>query len=90
MIVPIPHASQYLRNLGWITSVSYISDIIRDYIDTPVSELLSHKFEKDYWGITEILKAADRRLGKAKLEEYFQISNNEAAKKVIKERRRIK
>jgi len=40
-----------------------ISQLIRDYIDCPVAGLVAHQFEDPY-GITDLLKAADRRIGK--------------------------
>jgi len=60
-----------------------ITELVRDYIDTPLDKLLSSKFDKDRWNLnngiieadveyklTEIFKAADRRLGKAKLIDW--------------------
>jgi len=43
----------------YMTNISDISDVIREYIDTPLSTLLSKEFTFDKWGITDILKAAD-------------------------------
>lgn len=45
-------------------TVPLISQLIRDYIDTPVSELMDKKFKCDHFGITDLLKAGDRRIGK--------------------------
>lgn len=55
----------------YVTDVPDISDLIREYIDTPVAETLQKKFEKDEWRLTEIFKAADRRIGRRRIEEYF-------------------
>lgn len=43
-----------------------ISDILRAYIDTPVERLME-PVEGDFTGITDLLRAMDRRLGKTKL-----------------------
>ncbi|MBE5731272.1 MAG: hypothetical protein E7350_04920 [Clostridiales bacterium] len=55
--------------------ISDISDCIREYIDCPVGLLPQKKFENDLWGITDILKAVDKRLGKGKLYDYFASSD---------------
>lgn len=54
------------KDYPYLTDISAISDLIRDYIDTPVEQLLAKPFN-DQWHLTEIFLAADRRLGKRKL-----------------------
>lgn len=68
------------KSYPYETQISDISDCIREYIDCPVNLLPEKKFESDLWGLTDILKAVDKRLGKAKLNNYFASSNS-----VIKE-----
>jgi hypothetical protein len=46
-----------------------ISQSIREYINTPLSELLNKEFDNNF-GFTDFLKASDRRLGKEKLIEW--------------------
>jgi len=60
--------------------VSEISDLIREYIERP-KETLLEPFENDRWGLTEILRAADRRIGKRRLLEMNP--ENHGAKKII-------
>lgn len=48
---------------GWANGGSVIGDLLRDYLDRPVSDLFA-PFEDDGWELTDILRAADRRLGK--------------------------
>jgi hypothetical protein len=60
--------------------VSEISELIRSYIECPKDKLLE-PFENDRWGLTEILRAADRRIGKQRLREIK--TENEGAKKII-------
>lgn len=67
----------------YVTDVSDISEIIREYIDTPVSALPECGYEYDIWGLTDILKAADRRLGKKKLSEHFRDTDNDSVRKIL-------
>ena len=62
------------------TEIGAISDCIRDYIDCPTTLLPDKKFESDRWGLTDILKAVDRRLGKERLAEYFSTCSPEIRK----------
>ena len=63
------------KNYPYETQISDISDCIREYIDCPVNLLLEKNFENDLWGLTDILKAVDKRLGKEKLSSHFFESN---------------
>ncbi len=66
--------------------VSSISELIREYIDTPVKELLDKKFESDAWGLTDILKAADKRMGIKRLVDKFKYAESEAVKAILLKR----
>ena len=63
--------------------ISDISNLIREYIDTPKDELFDKNFDNDYWGLANILKAADRRNGKRRLERLKHKTDNRAANKII-------
>jgi hypothetical protein len=52
----------------YVSDVSKISEIIREYIDFPNDQILEYNFPDDKWGLTSILKIFDRRIGKKKLE----------------------
>lgn len=67
----------------YITDISKISDLIREYIDTPKEEIFSKQFENDAWGLADIIKAADRRIGKSRLEQLKSATDSEAVKKII-------
>ena len=69
----------------YVTDVSSISRLIRDYIDTPVDDLLIKEFE-DPWGLIEIFLAADRRIGKRRLRELGEKLSSDAAKLVLEKR----
>ena len=51
--------------------ISAISDLLREYIDMPIVRLLDARFENDRWGLTDILKACDRRISPNRLEAKF-------------------
>src|SRR4051794_15929518 len=48
-----------LKLYPYETDVSEISDLIREYIDTPTEEILTKQFASDLWGLVDILRAAD-------------------------------
>ena len=52
-------------------SVSDLNSLLREYLDTPRDQLLSKEFSRDYFGLCDLLRAADRRLSLSRLEEYF-------------------
>lgn len=59
------------RNYGrnsypWDTEISDISNMIEAYIQRP-EETLMQPFEGDVWGLTELLRVCDRRIGKRRL-----------------------
>jgi hypothetical protein len=66
-----------------VTDVPAISDLIREYIDTPVAELLTKQFANDHWGLVNILRAADRRIGQRQLPLLRRKIHNLAALKVL-------
>jgi hypothetical protein len=65
------------------TDIPDISNLIREYIDTPKNELISKKFEKDFWGLINILRAVDKRIGARRLPELKKKTGNKAARKII-------
>jgi hypothetical protein len=75
--------------LPYSNEVSAISQVIREYIDTPKDELFDKIFENDKWNITEILKAADRRIGLKRLNDLKNKTNNIAVHKIIEQRIKI-
>jgi len=70
----------------YITDISEISDVIREYIDTPRDELFDKEFENDFWEITDLLRAADRRIGKERLKLLRERTVNDAACIIINTR----
>ena len=70
----------------YTTDISDISNFIRDYINTSKNELFEKEFESDKWGLTDILKAADRRIGKDRLLALKIKTKSISANKIIEER----
>lgn len=58
----------------WMGDMSNISCLIREYIDCPDSELLTHSFE-DRWHLIPILTACDKRIGKRRLTLLLEQNN---------------
>ena len=63
--------------------ISDIGELIREYIDTPKEELFAKHFDVDDWGLANILKAADKRIGKRRLQILAKNKKNQAMQKVI-------
>jgi len=70
----------------YCTDISAISCLIRQYIDTPKDQLFHKIFENDFWGLTNILKASDKRIGSRRLDKLQRKVKNKAALKVIEHR----
>ena len=60
-----------------------IGELIREYIDTPKEELFAKHFDEGGWGLANILKAADKRIGKRRLQILAKNKKNQAMQKVI-------
>ena len=69
--------------------VTEISHLIREYSDTPRSELLSKPFAEDLWGIINILRASDRRVGSRQWDKLEQCAKSEAVTKIIARRKSL-
>lgn len=67
-----------------ITDMGVISNLLREYVDTPLKDVLAKEF-KDSFGITDLLKASDRRLGREKLQSW-SVGKSEAVQSIIKNR----
>jgi hypothetical protein len=66
-----------------LTDVPAISELIREYIDTPMADLLSKQSTNDHWGLVNTLRAADRRIGQRQLPLLWRKIHNVAALKVL-------
>lgn len=69
-------------NYPYNSDVPEISNLIEEYVNTGSAELADKVFENDRWGLTDILKSADRRIGKRRLEVMSHQVKNLTAKKI--------
>ncbi len=74
------------HNYPYEHDISEISNLIREYIDTPKDILLNKEFENDKWGLIEILIAIDRRTGKRQFKGLLEKFKNKNAIKILKMR----
>lgn len=64
-----------------------ISSLLQCYVELPRDQLLTGELPRDRWGVADILRAADRRIGKNKLQMKFQeAAEDSAVKKIIMKR----
>ena len=69
----------------WDAEICDISNLIETYIECP-EENLMQKFENDKWGLTDILRACDRRIGKRRLRELFDAAEDKTIRDIIVKR----
>ena len=67
----------YIEQEGWYfyDSAKKISQLLRDYINTPESELLSKQLE-DPFRLVPVLRVCDKRIGKRRLEKLLENPDN--------------
>ena len=80
--------SPFIKGYPYQTDVPAISDLIREYIDTPAEEILTRIFAGDHWGLVNILRAADRRVGRRQWPRIRRKTHNQAALQVLAARER--
>ncbi len=69
----------------WLTDVDRISDLIEFYIELPEDKLMN-TIEGDIWGLTDILRACDRRVGKRRLEKIRKETEDDRILRIIDKR----
>ena len=69
----------------WCTDISDISELIDEYIRTP-KDRLDVIHEEDKWGITDIIRACDRRIGKRRLKKMLENENDPVIIRIIEKR----
>ena len=86
-IVPDPaHEKWGGRPVYWRDISDSITEILQAYIETPVNELLECQFDNDYFGLADILRAADRRIGKNRLILLMDKTESQTVKLIIEKR----
>lgn len=69
----------------WDTDISEISDLIEEYIQRSEKEIMN-PFENDQWGLTDILRVCDRRVGKRRLQKIKEFTSDERILQIINKR----
>lgn len=69
----------------WNSDVDKISNLIEEYIQRPKEELFED-FPNDKWGIVDILRSCDRRVGKKRLQILAERTRNENVRFIIEKR----
>ncbi|MCO6430639.1 MAG: hypothetical protein J5J00_07235 [Deltaproteobacteria bacterium] len=63
--------------------VSTMTSIMREYLALPREEIFTFNSPLDSWGLVEMLKAADRRIGKRRLTDLKANTKGRAALQLI-------
>ena len=69
----------------WKTDMDRLSELIADYIQCSEADLMKAA-EGDRWGLTDILRVCDRRIGKRRLQKLKDSTTNETLLKIIDKR----
>ena len=67
----------FMKQEGWYfyDSAKKISQLLREYINTPNAELLTRQFD-DAFSLIPVLRVCDKRIGKRRLEKLLEDSQN--------------
>lgn len=80
----VPKPLRWLEDGHWGTDGSQPCQLIREYLHTPVNQLLIRIVSLDYWNLSNILRAADRRIGQRRLRTCAeQVDPTEPAMQVM-------
>lgn len=69
----------------WDTDMDAISNLIEAYIERPEADIMS-PFENDKWGLTNILRVCDRRIGKRRLKEILVTTEDKRIIDIVSKR----
>ncbi len=67
-------------------SVRDLNALLRDYLDSSKGSVLKKDFSRDYFGLTDIVKCADRRIGLERLKQHFKDCEQDYIVKVLSHR----
>lgn len=90
IIFDYPKIATEKEDYPYVTEISDISDLLKDYLDTPKEQILTKIFDSDKYGIINLLKAADKRISVNKLEQYFQnkiVENTDICRMILQARK---
>ena len=77
------HVSQMLKAGEQNSDASAMGEIIREYLELPKDALMDYAPPLDRWGLADILRAADRRIGKRRLGDLKAKVQTPAALQII-------
>lgn len=60
-----------------------ITIVINEYLNTSRDEIMTKVFEKDNWGLIDIFRVADRRIGVKSLEQLSNFNLSIPARKIL-------
>jgi len=63
-----------------------VTIVLREYLDCPREELLTREFAADQFGLVDVMRAADRRIGLKKLSHLLERHETDPARKVLEAR----
>ena len=69
----------------WDNDMDAISDLIEEYIERTEADIMS-PFENDKWGLTNILRVCDRRIGKRRLKEIYDTAEDNRIIDIVSKR----
>lgn len=70
-------------------SAAELTALLRDYLDTPKAGLMTTEFAGDRHGLGDLLRVADRRIGRRRLRERFEEDERPFIRRVLVERQRV-
>lgn len=76
---------EWTKHYPWGIGAQEISSLIREYIDCPTAELLSHQFD-DKWKLIPILQVCDKRIGKRRLGKMLEKEEYNDVRRIILKR----
>lgn len=69
----------------WDTDIGEISILLEKYIECPAEKIML-EFEDDKWGLTDILRVCDRRIGKRRLKDIYDKTEDDIIKDIVEKR----
>lgn len=66
----------------WDGEISDISQVIENYVQRPESEIMD-PVDGDMWGLVDILRVCDRRVGRRRLEKLLNSTDDEVLRMII-------
>ena len=83
----VPKPLRWMEDGHWGMEGHQPAQLMREYLQTPVNQLFARVFYLDYWGLINILRSGDRRIGQRRLRAFAdRLDPIEPAMKVMRRR----